>query len=163
MTICQGVYQCQHTPGMWCHMWRAITFCLVIDNFGIIVTDIANFNHLKMALKEYYRFAIDWTGLLFCGVNLTWDFKQRHVNCSMPGYINKVLKKYQHPMPIAPQDAPHALALQYGANVQRVKTDTASPLSPAELKRVQDIVGTLLYYARAVDPMLLAALSAIAV
>jgi hypothetical protein len=47
-------------PGLWHHMWRAITFYLVVDNFGIKVTDIGDFNQLKMALKENYKVAIDW-------------------------------------------------------------------------------------------------------
>ncbi len=133
-----------------------------VDNFGIKVTDIADFKHLKMALEEYYKVTIDWMGLLCCGVKLTWDYKQCHVNCSMPGYIDKALKKYQHPMPTAPRDAPYATApIQHGTKVQQVEIDTTFPLSPMELKRVQDIVGTLLYYAQAVNPTLLAALSAI--
>jgi hypothetical protein len=116
-------------------MWWAITFCLVVNNFGIKVMDIANFYHLKMALEENYEVAADWTGSLFCGKKLRCNYKRRHVDCSMPGYINKALKKYQHPMPMAPQDAPYAVALvQYGAKVQRVETDNTSPLSPVELK-----------------------------
>jgi hypothetical protein len=67
----RGYYQCQHTPGLWRHMWRDITFCLVVDNFGTKLIDIANFHHLKTALKEYYGVAIDWTGSLFCGIKLT--------------------------------------------------------------------------------------------
>ncbi len=47
----RGFYQCQHTPGLWRHMWRAITFCLVVDNFDIKVMDIADFNHLKTSLR----------------------------------------------------------------------------------------------------------------
>ncbi len=43
-----------------------------------------------------------------------------------------------------------------------MEVDTTQPLSPEEIKRIQDIVDTLLYYAHAVDPTLLAALSAIA-
>jgi hypothetical protein len=43
-----------------------------------------------------------------------------------------------------------------------VEVDTTQPLTPKEIRRVKDIVGTLLYYAQAVDPTLLAALSAIA-
>ncbi len=31
----EGYYQCQYTPGLWRHKWRPITFCLVVDNFGI--------------------------------------------------------------------------------------------------------------------------------
>jgi hypothetical protein len=43
-----------------------------------------------------------------------------------------------------------------------VDVNTSCPLSPDTIKRVQDIVGTLLYYGWAVDPMLLTALSSIA-
>jgi hypothetical protein len=87
-------------------------------------------------------------GLLFCGIKLTWDYKHCHVNCSMPGYIDKALKKYQHPTLTAPQNAPYATApIQYNTKMQRVRTDTTSPLSPVESKRVHDIVSTLLYYA----------------
>jgi hypothetical protein len=116
-------------------MWQAITFCLVVDDFCIKVTDTADFNHLKTALEENYEVAVDWMGLLFGGIKLTWDYQGRHVNCSMPGYIDKALKKYQHPTLMAPQDAPYATApIQYGAKVQWVKTNTTSPLSPVELK-----------------------------
>jgi hypothetical protein len=56
-------------------MWQAITFCLIIDTFGIKVTDIANIPHLKTSIKEYYKVAVDWTELLFCGVKLSWDYE----------------------------------------------------------------------------------------
>ncbi len=81
----------------------------------------------------------------------------------MPGYINKALTKYQYPKPVSPQHAPYKAApIQYGAWVQRVEVDTTQPLTLKEIKCIQDIIGTLLYYAQAVDPTLLAALSAIA-
>jgi hypothetical protein len=142
-------------------MWRSITFCLVVD-FGIKVTNIANFEHLKMALEEHFTVAVNYKGSLFCGVKLTWDYARCHVDCSMPRYIATTLKKYQHAMPTIPQNAPYnAAAIQYGAKVERVKTDNSAPLSKSKIKRVQDIVGTLLYYAWAINPTLLAALSTI--
>ena len=69
----KGYYQCQHTPGLWRHVWRSITFCLVVDDFGIKFTDKADFDHLKSALEEHYTVAVDYTGSLFCGIKLTWD------------------------------------------------------------------------------------------
>jgi hypothetical protein len=99
----KGYYQCQHTPGLWCHVWRTITFCLVVDNFGIKFTDRADFEHLKSALKEYYSIAVNYTGSLICGIKLTWDYPRRTVLCSMPGYINTALTKYQHPKLTTPQ------------------------------------------------------------
>jgi hypothetical protein len=43
-----------------------------------------------------------------------------------------------------------------------VTTDTRAPLSKERIKRVQDIVGTLLYYGCAADPTILPAISPIA-
>jgi hypothetical protein len=96
-------------------------------------------------------------------IHLTWNYVQGHIDCHMPGYINKALTKYQHHKPVSPQHAPYKAALiQYGAKVQRVEVNTTQPLTPKDIKRVQDIIDTLLYYAQAVDPTLLAALSTIA-
>jgi hypothetical protein len=130
----KGYYQCQHTPGQWRHMWWSITFCLVVDNFGIKVTNMANFEHLKMALEEHHTIAVNYKGSLFCSFKLTWDYACCHVNCSMPGYIATALKKYQHATPTIPQNAPYnAAAIQYGAKVQKVETDTLAPLSKSKI------------------------------
>jgi hypothetical protein len=51
----------------------------------------------------------------------------------------------------------------YGAKTQYAKADDESPLlSKEEMKYVQSVTGTLLYYARAVDTTILTALSSIA-
>ncbi len=42
----RGYYQCQHMHELWRHMWRDITFCLVVDDFGIKTTSMANMKHL---------------------------------------------------------------------------------------------------------------------
>jgi hypothetical protein len=61
-----------------------------------------------------------------------------------------------------PQHQPYKHApIQYSSQVQRVDINTSCPLSPDAIKRVQDIAGTLLYYKRGVNPMLLTALSSI--
>jgi hypothetical protein len=133
----KGYYQCQHTPGLWQHMWRSITFCLVVDNFGIKVTNMANFKHLKMALEEHYTIAVNYKGSLFCGIKLTWDYVCCHVNCSMPGDIATALKKYQNATLTVLQYAPYnAAVIQYGVKVQSVETDTLAPLSDLGLLAV---------------------------
>jgi hypothetical protein len=77
-------------------------FCLVVDNFGIKVKNMADLEHLKMALKEHYTVAVNYEGSLFCGIKLTWDYARCHVDCSMLGYIATALKKYQHATPTVP-------------------------------------------------------------
>ena len=102
----KGYYQCQHTLGLWQHVWRSIIFCLVVDDFGIKVTHKSDMIHLKEALEEHYTVAVNWDGTLSCGVKLTWDYINRHVGTRMPGYISKALTKYQHPHPTTPQHSP---------------------------------------------------------
>jgi len=82
----------------------------------------------------------------------------------MDGYIIKVRVRFGHKDPTKPQHSPHKYCpITYGAKAQ-LETDevnTSPPLDAAGIKRVQGIVGCLLYYARAVDNNLLCTLSAI--
>jgi hypothetical protein len=90
----RGYHQCQHTPGLWCQMWRDITFCLVVGNFGIKMTSMATMKHLVTSLEEHYSITVNWTGSLFCVVKLTWEYMTQMVYLYMPNYINKALLKY---------------------------------------------------------------------
>ena len=80
---------------------------------------------------------------------------------SMDGYIDKLLIKYNHTIPTKPQLSPHRhREIVYGAKEQlTLEEDTSPALNASSIKRVQAIVGALLYYARAVDNKLLAAVS----
>ena len=79
----------------------------------------------------------------------------------MPGYVINALHKFQHPKPTKAQDSPYpAHAKQYGAKVQLTDPiDTTARLTQPEIKRLQQIIGTFLFYGCAVDPTLLTALS----
>ena len=81
----------------------------------------------------------------------------------MDGYIDKLLIKYNHTIPTKPQLSPHRhREIVYGAKEQlTLEEDTSPALNASGIKRVQAIVGALLYYARAVDNKLLAAVSTI--
>ena len=81
----------------------------------------------------------------------------------MDGYINKLLIKYNHKIPTKPQLSPHChREIVYGAKEKLTQEEDTSPaLYAAGIKRVQAIVGALMYYARAGDNKLLVALSTI--
>ena len=82
----------------------------------------------------------------------------------MPGYIDNLLVKFKHPRPVKPRLSPYScLPINYGAKTQLApESDTSELLNDDRKRRIQEIVGSLLYYARAVDNKLLVALSAIA-
>ena len=81
----------------------------------------------------------------------------------MPSYIDKARHKYQHPMKKRPVNAPAVFKpIQYGAKFQIADVDTSPQLAKERIRHIQDVFSTLLYYARAVNPTLLAPLSQIA-
>ena len=157
-------HPCPITPGLWKSDTNDIMYSLVVDDFGIKYTNRDDVLHLVDILKEKYDCSIDWDGERYCGLTLNWDYNARTCDISMPGYIERALQRFQHPAPSRPQHAPHAWeVVQYGAKTQYAPLPDASPaLDAADTKRVQEILGTLLFYARAVDSTLLAAIGELA-
>jgi hypothetical protein len=83
----------------------------------------------------------------------------------MPGYIKKLILKYKHCIPTKPQHCPYAPApKQYGAKAQApLPIDMSSKLSADKIKEIQHVIGSILYYACAVDITVQMALSSIAI
>jgi hypothetical protein len=82
----------------------------------------------------------------------------------MPVYIKAALHKYQHPAPARPKHAPHGWNPPiHGAKTQFVSDPTPSPaLSDKDVNKLKQLTGTLLYYARAVDPTLIMPINVLA-
>jgi hypothetical protein len=87
--IKQDYAPCPYTPCLWKHATRDITFCLVADAFGVNYTDKVDAKHLINALRELYEVTTDWTGPLYIGFTLNWDYDANMVAIFMPGYIEK--------------------------------------------------------------------------
>jgi len=138
-------------------------FVLIVDDFGIQYSDRRHAEHLLQALQQHYTVTTDWTGTKFAGIDITWDYNKRTCRLTMDTYISTLLLKFDHPRPRKPQHAPHKhREIIYGTKEQLLPDNDTSPLlDAAGIKRIQGIVGSLLYYARAVDNKLLVALSTI--
>jgi hypothetical protein len=158
-------YECNNTPGLWKHKTRRILFTLVVDDFGVKYVGKEHVAHLIWCIKQKYELTKNWTGDLYCGIKLSWDYDARMLDIPMPGYIKKVLQKYKLQMPFRPQHCPYAPALnQYGAEAQTPIPVNISPkLSPNKIKKIQQVIVSILYYACAVDITILMALSSIAI
>ncbi len=106
-------------PGLWKHKIRPIAFRLVVDNFGVKYVGKDYVDHLIACIKDKYQLTEDWTGDLYCGIKLAWDYDNRTLDILMLGYICKMLFKCKHGMPARPQHCPYAPApKQYGAAAQ---------------------------------------------
>ena len=113
--------------------------------------------HLKQALETKYTVTVDYSGSLYIGVSLNWNYNQREVTCSMPGCIPKLLQRLKHAVPSTPQFSPNPSPhITHGTKVQFAKGEDKSPLLDGDgIKLVQSIVGATLYIARILDMTLL--------
>jgi hypothetical protein len=127
----------------------------------------ADVDHLIASIKKTYTLTEDWTGGLYCGITLEWDYVYvgRTVDISMPGYIKMKLQEYEHIMPKKLQTCPYLPELKkFGTEAQApLPNDSTPKLDKNGIKHVQKMVGSILDYARAVDVTVLIALSSIAV
>ena len=71
----------------------------------------------------------------------------------MPDYVKRALERLNHKPPKKAKHTPHKwIPKSYGKQVHLAHPDDDSPLLPdLEKNYIQKVVGTFLYYARAVD------------
>jgi hypothetical protein len=84
-----GYYKCTNTPGLWKHKTRTISSTLVVNVFGIKYVGKEHMDHLILCIKQKYELTKDWTGDLYCGVKLDWDYDVQTLDILMPGEYQK--------------------------------------------------------------------------
>ena len=157
-----GYKPCPFSTGLWMHETKKTKFCLCVDDFGIKYFNTTDADHLISSLKNHYTLTIDWKGEDYCGLHIDWNYAHRYVDISMPQYIDKVLLHHQH-KPHKPMNTPHHYNTPaFGAKTQfATPPDSSQLLPPTRKRRIQAVVGSLLYYARAIDSSILPALNEI--
>ena len=153
------------TAGLWGHATRATKFCLCVDDFGIKYFLPEDADHLLASLSKHYQYTTDWKGTNYCGLTLDWHYQQGYVDISMPTYVQNSLKRFNHSPSKSPQHSPHAhFPIMYGQGTQQYATapDLSPKLSSADTMHIQSVIGTYLYYGRALDHTILPALNSIA-
>jgi hypothetical protein len=158
-----GYYPARHIPGLWLHKTRSIAFTLDVDEFAVKYMGKDNSHHLRNALLRHYEITTDWGGTVYSGMTLKWDYQQHTCDISMPGYVKKKSNKFQHDAPKHPEDTPSKYVTPiYGAKTQYATRDETPLLSAKQCTNIQKITGSVLYYARAVYPMVIMPLNDIA-
>jgi hypothetical protein len=158
-----GYYPARQTPGLWLHKTRPIAFSLIVDDFSVKYVGKQHANHLRNDLLQSYELTADWEAKVYSGMSLKWDYKNRTCDISMPGYVSNVLRKFQHDAPKHPQHTPSKYVTPvYGAKTQYATKYETPPLTAKQCLTIQKVTGSVLYYARAVDPTVLMPLNDIA-
>jgi hypothetical protein len=157
-----GYHPCPYTTGLWMDDTRPTKFCLCVNDFGIKYFTNADANHLLDTLYTYYKISVDWKGKKYCGLTITWHYKQGYVDISMPDYVVSALDRLRHCAPLSAQFAPHKWSQPaYGQKLQLAPIDDTPSLDKTGTEYVQSCVGSFLYYARTVDSTMLPAINEI--
>jgi hypothetical protein len=136
-----------------------------VDDFAVKYFSKKHAEHLRNALLRTYELTTDWTATatVYSGMTLKWDYKNRTCDISMPGYVSNVLSKFQHDAPKHPQHTPSRYVTPvYGAKTQYATKDETPPRTAQQCLTIQKVTGSVLYYARAVDPTVVMPLNDIA-
>ena len=83
------------TAGLFEYATRDTIFILVVYDFGLKYKSKNNTFHLIDTPKNKYPgITIDWSGIIFLGIHLDWDYTKRTDTLSMPEYVKKALSKF---------------------------------------------------------------------
>lgn len=79
------------------------------------------------------------------------------MSISIPGYVKKALLRFGINTPTKPQDSPHPFSAPvYGRKEQTMPTIPDEPeISEQDMKFIEQVLGTFLYYGQAEDPTML--------
>ena len=141
-------------PCIFKHKRRNITFCLFVDDFGVKYKLKEDAEHLINILNEKYKTKTDWTGTSFLGFKIERNHTKGTLKISMPNYVSEaairfsidISKRIENPNASEKHEA-------------EMSNHDSSPLTEQQRKRLQQIIGVTLYYARAIDSTVLTRIS----
>ena len=108
------------------------------------------------AIKE------DWDQKIYLCVTLEFDYKKRTCKMLLPGYVKQTLIKFHQELSKTTHSPSPYKSPVYRRKIQKKTIDTTNPITTVQTKILQQVCGTFLYYARAVDCIMLRALNNLA-
>ena len=113
--------------------------------------------------KKYLDITIDWSGRIFIGIHLDWEYTKRTVTLSIPNYVNKYLSIFKHKKPKHDQHSPHPhVTPKYGPKTQYTPSSTTSNLTESQIIYFRQVIGAFLFYACAMDSTIITTVGSIA-
>jgi hypothetical protein len=148
-----GYRPAPNTPALFRHNTRPISFVLVVDDFGIKYKTKEDAEHL-LATSSLRAIKVDWSGSKYVGFTVQYDKTARTIRLSMPDYIPNALRRFG--IPSKGVNSPGAYVPFHRSSApQLVTVDDTPRISAPRAKRIQEIVGVLMYLANALDATLL--------
>jgi hypothetical protein len=155
-----GFHQCKRTQCLFRHESRDIAFMLVVDDFGISYKNQSDLSYFFDILNLQYKITTDISGSKYLGITI--EQKEDQISISMPGYVSAALARFKiSKLPDATHSPILARPVIHGHQFE-LEPPAGNPSPDHVKKRIQQIIGVFLYYARAIDESMLTALNKLA-
>ena len=156
-----GYEQSPLVPCIFRHATRTTAFSLTVDDFGIKFRKREDLEHFIAIMEELYELKVDWTGGQYLGIAIQFSDDRNAVSLSIPGYIAKAIERFSPNLKKGSRSPAVYVPPKLGAQAQIIEADNDDgPVLPAsDIKLLQEIIGVLLYYARAIDVTMLTAVN----
>jgi len=113
-----------------------------------------NRERLYVCLRVFYEITTDDTGSKYINIKMRRDRAAGEIACAMKEYMCKVVTRFDNlagtgtaKLPGIHQPPPFDIKQQFIA-----PEDHSKPLSPTDVNKLQQLVGSVLYYTCAIDP-----------
>ncbi len=155
-----GYMQHDNIPCLFFHTSNSISFTLVVDDFGIKYSSMADIDDLQRIIGFKYKFKIHLTGSKYVGVRLDWNYEDNSYYADMPTTCDAALDLLCPDGPPRDRNSPGIyLTPKYGAPDLGATVDDTPLVSAASKAFIMKVVGIFLFYARMVDHTMLPAIT----
>ena len=146
--------QAKNTPCLFKHTTDDIEFSLITDDFLVRYGNKQSADKLLKIMSEKYPMTHDWSCVKYAGLNIKLNYdKNRSVTISMDGYIEAILKRFKIVTTHNVYSPEFYTQINYASKEsQLTKVIDESPIcTDAEKTLIQQIAGSILYYAIGID------------
>ena len=67
---------------------------LIVDDFGIEYVGEKHVQHLQKVLQEHYTITTDWEGAKFSGIDIEWNYVNKHSDRTCRLCMKNVYQKH---------------------------------------------------------------------
>ena len=79
---------------------------------------------------------------MYAGINVKRNYEEKWLDAPMNGYVSKLLQRFSHKMPNAPQHSPHKAPKKVSdtAAQDTIVPDVSAKLNDDQIKLIQQVI-----------------------
>jgi hypothetical protein len=159
-----GYHECIETPCLYTNTQNRLAFTLVVDDFCVYYEDTEEVDKLLEHIEKAYVITRDWECESYLGMRIQFSQDHDEVAISIPDYVQRAVKRFMgNELPVHQLSPLKYEQVNWFTTKLPAQLDLGPKIGADEILWLQQLIGTFLYYARAVDPTILVAINKLAV